>query len=313
MIRADVLCLASGPMALLPLGLVALCLAACTDSRSAAGGLDAIRAALPHAVAGWTRVEPAELYDEESIYSYIDGHAEVYLAYGMRRCLAQRYETAPDAPGIVADVFELATPSDAYGVFTQDQEGEPVEVGNDALLRHGWLSFWKGPFFVSVYAEGEVEQARSAVLALGEAVAAAIPEAGQRPALVGELPAAGLEGRSVRYLHDRETLDRVLFLSEDNLLLLGADTEVVTARYRRDGEEATLLLADYPSPGRRARAQGQLERHLLGGRVGEPAQREDGSWCAVGGGGRRLVAALDAASGGLAGALLADSTKGEGR
>ena len=35
---------------------------------------------LPSAVDGWTAAEPATVYDPESIYSYIDGHAEVYLA-----------------------------------------------------------------------------------------------------------------------------------------------------------------------------------------------------------------------------------------
>ena len=51
---------------------------------------------IPDAVAGWTASAPAAIYDPESIYSYIDGHAEVYRAYGMKRCVSRRL-TGPAA------------------------------------------------------------------------------------------------------------------------------------------------------------------------------------------------------------------------
>lgn len=302
-----------GPAALilvLLVGLMVVSVVGCGDRRAGSGPLDGLRAALPQTVDGWTKEGSAQLYDQDSIFSYIDGHAEVYLAYGMRRCLAQRYAGTPDGPGIVVDIFELATPADAYGVFTHDQEGEPTAIGNEALLRHGWLSLWKGPYFVSVYAEGEAEGARAALLELGRGVAAAIPEAGERPALVADLPSGGLVPRSVRYLHDQQTLNTVLFLSEDNVLLLSPETAAVVARYNRESGSGYLLLVDYPDAQRRQRAEAEFAGRMLGGRSDGPVDLGDGGWYAVAGSGRRLVVVLDADGSELAASLLEEGSPG---
>jgi hypothetical protein len=71
---------------------------------------------------GWRAADPGELYDQESIFSYIDGHAEVYLAYGMTGCLARRYNGPPGEAALALDVFEVGSPADAYGVASYDRE-----------------------------------------------------------------------------------------------------------------------------------------------------------------------------------------------
>jgi len=209
-------------------------------------GREGLQAALPVEVAGWRAVDGGEVYDAESIFGYIDGHAEVYLAYGMQRCLARRYAGPAGEADIVIDLFELSSPVDAYGVFTHDRDGEEVDVAQGALLRRSWLSFWKGRWFGSVYAEGESERSHEAVLALGRAAAAVIHEEGQPPSLVGDLPVDGLERRSVRFLHTHEILNSALFIGFENVLRLGVGTDAALGQYRRDGGEAWLVLVDYP-------------------------------------------------------------------
>jgi len=289
------------------LAALALLLATC-GGRSGEPGLAGLREKLPEAARGWRAVDRGALYDQESIFSYIDGHAEVYLAYGMRGCLARRYTGPEGEAGITLDVFELASPADAFGVFTYDRDGETVDVGSNGLYRYGWLSFWKGPFFVSVTAESESAAARDAVLELGRAVAALIAVGGTPPALVGELPADGLDMGSVRYLHSQQILDTHLWLGEGEVLGLASDTPAVLARYLRDGRSAHLLLVDYPEEGRAARAAEALTGRLLAGVPGGgPAVAQDGRWHAVRRRGARLMAVVGAATEDLAGGLLADA------
>ena len=140
---------------------------------------------IPVEVAGWQGTGDWEVFDTDTIYGYIDGHAEVYMAYGMVRCLSRRYSGPEGEPEIVLDLFEQASAADAFGVFTHDRDGEEVDIGQGGLFRHGWLSFWKGHWFGSVYAEGESEASKEAVLALGRAAAEAIAEMGEVPPLVG--------------------------------------------------------------------------------------------------------------------------------
>ena len=218
---------------------------------------------MPDETAGWRATGEDAVFDTETIFSYIDGHAEVYLAYGMKRCIARRY-TGPDGePDIIVDLYELASDADAFGVFTHDRDGEKVDVGQDGLYRHGWLSFWQGRWFGSIYAEGESESSKAAVLALGKASAAAIGEVGKEPALVADLPADGLDPRSVKYLHAQEILNGVVYLGFDNQFLLGPDVNAAIGRYDLTGGGAWLLLIDYPDEAIAEQAENQaLESSL---------------------------------------------------
>jgi len=117
--------------------------------------------ALPDEASGWKAVAPDDHYDPRTIFQYIDGHGEVYLAYGMAACHARRY-VGPEGEGAaVVDMFEMASPADAFGVFTHSREGNSVAVGQGASFGFGTLSFWKGRHFVSVSAEQETERARA--------------------------------------------------------------------------------------------------------------------------------------------------------
>ncbi len=208
--------------------------------------LELVTATLPLEVAGWRAVDGGEVYDTETIFQYIDGHAEVYLAYGMERCLARRYSGPDGEPGIVLDLFELASAEDAFGVFTHDRDGDEIDIGQGALLRTGWLSFWKGRWFGSVYAEGESEAAYDTVIAIARAAADAITDEGEAPALVSELPVDGLDERSVRFFHTQEILNSVVYLGFDNVLRFGPETDAVLGKYERQVGSGWLLLVDYP-------------------------------------------------------------------
>jgi len=228
----------------------------CSKAPPATGDGERADPQLPVEAAGWRVVDDGQIYDTESIYSYIDGHAEVYMAYGMVRCLSQRYVGPEGEPGIVLDLFEQASPADAYGVFTHDRDGEDVDVGQGGLYRYGWLSFWKGPWFGSVYAEGESEASAEAVLAIGRAAADAIAGVGEIPPLVSELPSAGLDKRSVRFLHTQEILNGVVYLGYDNVLRFGPDVDAVLGRYQSEDGGGWLLLVDYPDDATAELAEG---------------------------------------------------------
>jgi len=221
-------------------------LMACAAEPPPVDELELVTAALPLEAAGWLATADDQFYDTETIFQYIDGQAEVYLAYGMERCLARRYSGPEGEPDIVLDLFELASAEDAYGVFTHDREGDDIDVGQGALLRTGWLSFWKGRWFGSVYAEGESEPAYEAVIAIARGAADTITDEGEAPALVSELPVDGLDERSVRFFHTQEILNSVVYLGFDNVLQFGPETDAVLGRYARPDGSAWLLLVDYP-------------------------------------------------------------------
>jgi hypothetical protein len=273
-----------------------------------AGALDALHANLPARVQDWTAEPEDRIYDDKTIFSYIDGAGEVYRAYNMRRCLSRRYSIS-NGPAIVLDIFDMGTSEDAYGVFTHDQDGEELDLGQGALYRPGWLSFWKDRFFISIYMEEERVDAEIAVRELGRIVASLITKEGNKPNILLKLPQEGLQQKSIRYLHHFVVLNYHFYVSDENILNIGPDTNAVLAEYQRGQDRATLLLVAYKNEMKSAEALARFFRYYLpeAGSAGMVLQ-ENGKWSGAAAKGELLVAIFEADSRSFARDLLKGAT-----
>ena len=279
----------------------------CAPAADFPGGFEG---AIPDEFSGWQAAGEVVHYDTESIFDYIDGHAEVYLAYGMKRSLARRF-TGPAGEGdIVLDLFELASPEDAFGVFTHDLDGVPVGIGNDSRLRYGWLSFWQGPWFVSVSSEMESDRASQAVLELGQAIADLLPAGGVAPEVVKALPVEGLDAQSVRFLRHRNILNTHYWMGDEDVFGLGPETAAALGTYDFEGTRGRLLIVDYESDQAANSASERFTARFLAGVGGEVIAFEDRGWFGVSSSGSRVVAALGADSSELANWLLDEAIGG---
>ena len=272
--------------------------------KSYADPIQTLHAALPKQIQGWSAEPNDRFFDDETIFDYIDGAGEVYRAYSMRMCLSRRY-TIPNGPPIVLDIFDMQSSEDAFGVFTHDREGEPVDVGQGGLYRSGWLSFWKDRFFVSISMEEVSAAAERAVRALAEEVASLISREGPKPQILLLLPQNGLQPRTIRYLHHHNLLNYHFYLADENILNLRPDTKAALAEYKRGDENARLLLVQYSQRGKAEKANKRFLKTYLPEASGTgPVLLENAKWSAAALRGKLLVIILDADSQQLAKSLL---------
>ena len=278
---------------------------------SLAGPLHTLQDALPKKINGWSVESEDRFYDAETIFDYIDGAGEVYRAYNMQSCLSRRY-IAPNAPAIVLDIFLMAASEDAFGVFTHDRDGEPLDLGQGALYRPGWLSFWKNRFFVSIFADEETGDSKKALRDLAKAVARRIDGLGTRPRILSLLPAEGLVRGKIRYLHHHIVLNYHYFVADRNILNLGAGTHAALAPYGIGKEEALLLLVTYPDGEKAEKAYGSFLKHYLPeAGTSDPVMLENKKWAAARLKDKLLAVVLEADSRKLAQSLLKKVMKKE--
>jgi len=102
---------------------------------------------LPREFSGWEATGSGVVYDRDTLFDYIDGGAELYLAYDFRRMLACRFER-DGHPAIVADVFDMGSSEDAFGVFSTERQDPEAGIGQGSEYAVGLLRFWRGRFFV---------------------------------------------------------------------------------------------------------------------------------------------------------------------
>jgi hypothetical protein len=263
---------------------------------SDADPLRKLAASFPREVMGWAAEGEDRFFDDRTIFDYIDGSGEVYRAYNLRQCLARTYSRAA-GPGIVLDVFDMVTAADAFGVFTHDMDGEAVAIGQDARWRPGWLNFWKDRFFVSITVQEENALAFEAAKELGRQVALCIPGQGARPKLLSHLPLQGLQAEKTRFLHHPIVLNYHFYLSDENILGLSPQTDVVLATYRRADHISRLLLVQYPDVDSARKSAENVRRYYLpDADAGGIAQLENGKWASFRLKNQMLIVVLEAGS-----------------
>ena len=203
---------------------------------------------LPAEAAGWKWDEKQMEYkSKEALFDYMDGAAELYLAYGFQRLTVRKFEKS-NQPPITLELYEMDSSEDAYGLFSFDRQDEAAGIGQGSEFGGGLLRFWKGKYFASIYADGEGAEVESAILAMGRATAELIQETGPEPKLVDLIPGKdfGLVDRSARYLKSHVLLNQRFFISHQNILNLSRRTEAVLAQYSREKQKTNLLLIRYP-------------------------------------------------------------------
>jgi hypothetical protein len=250
--------------------------------------------AWPSEAGGWREEGGAARYEGRAIYDYMDGAGEVYLAFNFKRLTVHRFER-PDHPPLIAEFFEMASPADAFGVFAFDRQDPEAHIGQGSEFGGGLLRFWKGRYFASIYGEGEGSEQERAVLEIGKGLAAAIAERGEPPRLMEALPPQGrLEG-SARFVRSHVLLNQRCFISQENVLQLGADTEAALARYDLGKGRTCLLLIRYPDQARAASAFAGFKRASMPQAPDRATTRtEDGTWTGAELHGTNVVIALHA-------------------
>ena len=139
---------------------------------------------LPLEAGDWKWDEEEMKYDSRTLFKYIDGAAELYLAYGFQNLRVRRFGKS-NQPPLIVELYEMASSEDAYGVFSFEHQDEAVGIGQGSEFGGGLLRFWKGKYFVSIYAEGEGVEVESGILKMGRATADSILTKGPEPKLVG--------------------------------------------------------------------------------------------------------------------------------
>ncbi len=240
-----------------------------------------LKSLLPSEALGWKAEASDHVYDRDSIFEYIDGAGEVYRAFNFRLLLSRRFHR-DGKPDIIIDLFDMGSPADAFGAFTHDLEGEDAGLGQGSNYKGGLLTFWRDSCLVCLFAEGETVETKEALFALAKPIAAAIGRDGAKPALIGLVPAGFAPSNEIRYLHSPVILNYHYFVSSENILGLGPDTEAVLAKSADKGRNGVLVAVRYRGPAEAAAALARFAKEYMRDSGGAGIMRAgDGTWTAA--------------------------------
>jgi hypothetical protein len=257
--------------------------------------LEGAAARLPAQAGLWTRPASARRITAETIFDYMDGGGELYLAYRLDYLDVLEYKASdPSAGTVLVEVYQMKSPDDAFGLLSTDWTAEPIATGEErsptaaggidavpirhALYGAGLLRLWSGNLYARVLASRETAVARDAVLTIGRALVggggASLP-----PALLHAIPrdavatppweagpGAPLRADRTCFFRSHLVLNSQYFLASQDILSLGTRVAAATTEYmpsRPGGRPTRLILVEYPSPEAAAAAASGFVRAYL--------------------------------------------------
>lgn len=107
---------------------------------------------LPRRLGSLVLAGPIRRYDQDSLYEYIDGHAEYFLAAGFRDLAVADYgRDAENQPQVVVNLYQLDSPLNAFAVLANEAgSGANVEVGTLGIANEQGINFIQGPWYVQM-------------------------------------------------------------------------------------------------------------------------------------------------------------------
>jgi len=271
----------------------------------AGGNVKDWASSIPDRILDWKSSGKDMIYGRDKLFDYMDGGAEVYLAFDFREVFVRKFA---DAAGnqIALDIYDMGSSPEAFGIFSFDRQDPEAGIGQDSEYGLGLLKFRQGRYFVSITVSGDEKAAEKAVLALGKAVAPKLGPPGEPPDLLKCLPPAGLKKNRTGYFHDAVHLSNRYFVSAENILNLSSATECALGEYAAGpGESGVLLVVRYPDASQAQSAGNSfLKAYLPGADPSGAARTEKKSWVMVRVRGDAVVIVFESPSKEYAAALL---------
>lgn len=209
------------------------------------GSIHDLSRLLPNKSGQWLAKDSDHYYDNETLYNYIDGGAELYISYNFDKVVSRRF-VREGHPDLVIELFDMQQPRNALGVFTNMREMNQNEFGQGSQYIEGSMIFWKDRYFVVISCITIDSEIKEAIYDLARKTDNAITSKGEVPSVLKLLPQNGLATEGYTVFHHYIWTNSFYFISNDNILNINDSTNAVLAKYGDRKHRTYLMIVEYP-------------------------------------------------------------------
>jgi hypothetical protein len=150
---------------------------------------------------GWAMNGKSTTYTKETLYTYIDGEAELYMPYGFSTLVSVLYTKQGDSgAALVVDIFQMGSIIDAFGIYSyyRNPDAEKISIGGGGFIDESQLMFYKDRYFVRLSASGDNPEG-DVFISCAQAVANKIPGKSAPPDELALLKVPGIVSGTEKY------------------------------------------------------------------------------------------------------------------
>jgi len=219
---------------------------------------------LPNSFAGWSGdtkrgLNPPVVYNGDHIGSIsAEQQAAARQEYGLLADEEGTYSLGKDTLQVM--LYRMKDPSGAYGLYSYLRS---PDMAHAAVTDHSVMSreralVLSGNLVLDIRGNDVAKDAND-LSALASAITSKARQ-GPLPTLNEHLPTKGFIDRTDKYILGPVTLNQFFPVSQDDWLGFSTGAEAEVAKYRVDGRELNLLIADFPTPQTAQKKLTELQR-----------------------------------------------------
>ena len=219
---------------------------------------------LPGSFGGWSGnvqagVAPPVLQSGDSAAANVTALQEAArLEYGLVSGENADYKRGPEEMRV--NLYKMKDPSGAYGLYSYLRA---TDMPHAELTEHSSMSREHALVLIgNIVVEVTGKDLPKNGSALKGLVAAVAPhaESGMLPTIGDRIPTKGFIDRTDKYVLGPSTLNQVFPLADGDWLGFSQGAEAETAKYRVNGHELNLVIADFPTPQTAAKKVAELQK-----------------------------------------------------
>jgi hypothetical protein len=152
-------------------------------------------------ISAWKKSGETETFIPKTLYEYINGAADLYLAYDFQELKVAEYQNGKKA-SVTVEVYRHKTPGLAFGIYSQERlpSANFMDVGTQGYIENNVFNFLAGPFYVKISSYNTGAEDKNILLAFARKVSENLGEKGALPLLLTAFPKEGMIKNSEKFI-----------------------------------------------------------------------------------------------------------------
>jgi hypothetical protein len=215
-------------------------------------------------ITGWKQSGEPQTFLPGTLYEYINGGADLYLAYDFQDLKVTEY--LDDNKGnVTVEVYRHKSPTEAFGIYSQERlpDANYLNIGAQGYMDKNILNFLAGSFYVKINSYNTGADDQGVLQAFAKKIEENLDERGGLPSLLSSFPAEGKLRNSEKFIA-RNFLGYSILHSA-----FTADYELSGKRFKlflmvcKDRNECRTIIHEYLRQVKSAEKEVVEGRHIL--------------------------------------------------
>jgi len=153
-------------------------------------------------VKSWKHSEEPQNYIPVNLFEYINGAAEIYLAYDFKELAVGQYQKETSSASLSVEIYDMGNEKNSFGIYSAERypESRFIPIGSQGYLEEGTLNFIAGRYYIKLLCFDCGEESDDILKSFSQEVVTKIKDKALLPPLLLSFPQEGLIKNSEKFI-----------------------------------------------------------------------------------------------------------------